>query len=122
MNRRIVGLLAVMGLVLAGSARAAEMKQAAKPAVPRASEPVKVDNKICPISGHKVGEMGKAKTVEYKGKVYNLCCSMCEKDFLKDPEAAIKKIEEGMESEAEGSAEDAAEDAAEGHHEHDHAK
>ncbi|MCB9757452.1 MAG: TRASH domain-containing protein [Candidatus Omnitrophica bacterium] len=36
---------------------------------------------------------GQEVTVEYKGKVYNLCCEMCKKDFLKDPEAAIKKLE-----------------------------
>ncbi|MCB9772336.1 MAG: TRASH domain-containing protein [Candidatus Omnitrophica bacterium] len=35
-----------------------------------------------------------AATVEYKGKTYNLCCAMCKKDFLKNPEAAIKKMEE----------------------------
>lgn len=62
-----------------------------------AEEAVKVGNKICPISGEAIGEGGMAgqqETVEYKGKSYNLCCSMCKKDFLKDPEAAIKKMEE----------------------------
>ena len=51
-----------------------------------------VGNKICPISGEKI-HVGKEHKVEYKGKIYSLCCSMCEKDFKKDPEAAIKKIE-----------------------------
>lgn len=61
-----------------------------------AQEVVKVGNKICPISGEAIGEdgmTGQEVTVEYKGKVYNLCCEMCKKDFLKDPEAAIKKLE-----------------------------
>lgn len=58
------------------------------------TEPVsaEVGNTICPISGKKVVP-GKEAKVEYNGKVYNLCCSMCEKDFKKDPEAAIKKLE-----------------------------
>lgn len=62
-----------------------------------AAEPVKVNNKFCPISGEKIGQgdmKGTATTIEYKGKIYNLCCPMCKKAFLKDPEAAIKKMEE----------------------------
>ena len=55
--------------------------------------PEEVGNKICPISGEKI-VMGKESKVEYNGKTYNLCCAMCEKDFNKDPEAAIKKLEE----------------------------
>ena len=49
-------------------------------------------NKICPISGEKI-KPGKEHKVEYNGKVYNLCCSMCDKDFKKDPQAAIEKLE-----------------------------
>ncbi len=62
-----------------------------------AEEAAKVGNKFCPISGEEVGAGGMAgqqETVEYKGKSYSLCCSMCKKDFLKDPQAAIKKMEE----------------------------
>ena len=65
-----------------------------------AAETVMVDNKICPISGEQVGVMGEAKVVEYNGVKYNLCCAACEKDFLKDPAAAVKKIEESMAAEA----------------------
>ncbi|MBF0330518.1 MAG: TRASH domain-containing protein [Candidatus Omnitrophica bacterium] len=35
-----------------------------------------------------------AVKVEYKGKVYNVCCNNCKAAFLKDPEAAIKKFVE----------------------------
>ena len=62
-----------------------------------AEDMIKVGNKFCPISGEEIGKGGMAgqqETVEYKGKSYNLCCPMCKKDFLKDPEAAIKKMEE----------------------------
>ena len=53
---------------------------------------VEVGNKICPVSGDKVpapgekGTMGdKPVKIGYKGKIYNLCCSMCVKDFKKNP-------------------------------------
>ena len=61
--------------------------------------PVEVNNKFCPISSEETGKMGPAEKVTYNGKVYNLCCSMCLKDFNKDPEAAIAKIEAQMEKE-----------------------
>ncbi len=51
-----------------------------------------MNNKICPISGEKIDPAKQAKIV-YKDKTYNLCCGMCVKDFNKDPEAAIKKLE-----------------------------
>jgi len=54
--------------------------------------PVEVGNKICPVSGEKIpapgqkGDMGEAVKYEYNGKIYNLCCPMCIKDFKKDPD------------------------------------
>ena len=57
---------------------------------------VEVGNKICPVSGEEIpvpdekSEMGEAVKYEYKGKVYNLCCPMCVKDFKKDPEKYSK--------------------------------
>jgi YHS domain-containing protein len=65
---------------------------------------VEVGNKICPVSGEKVGQMGEVVKVEYKGKIYNLCCAMCEKDFLKNPEKYREIAEEEAEKsqEAEG--------------------
>ena len=57
------------------------------------SKAVEVGNKICPVSGDKVPDLGEKGTMgdnpvkmEYKGKIYNLCCPMCVKDFKKDPE------------------------------------
>lgn len=53
---------------------------------------VKVNNTICPVSGDKVN-MKNPVAVEYKGEIYNLCCSMCIPEFNKDPEkySAIAK-------------------------------
>lgn len=63
---------------------------------PAAETPVEVGNKICPVSGEKVGEMGEIVKYEYKGKVYNLCCAMCVKDFQNDPEKYSKIADEEM--------------------------
>ena len=54
-----------------------------------------VGNKICPVTGEKIDEKTKA-TYEYKGKVYNFCCSMCIEEFKKDPGKYIKKVEEEL--------------------------
>ncbi len=57
---------------------------------------VEVGNKFCPVSGNKVddGKMGEAVKIEHNGKIYNLCCPMCIKDFKKNPEKYIKILEE----------------------------
>ncbi len=54
---------------------------------------VEVGNKICPVEGGKIEE-GKSAKIEYNGKIYNLCCAMCSKDFNKDPEKYSKKAED----------------------------
>lgn len=49
----------------------------------------KVGNKVCPVSGEKIEENSRV-TYEYKGKIYNLCCSACIEEFRKNPEKYIK--------------------------------
>ena len=58
----------------------------------KSGKAVEVGNKICPVSGDKIPAPGEKGTmgdnpvkVEYKGKIYNLCCPMCVKDFKKNP-------------------------------------
>ena len=65
-------------------------------AVFAAEDVVNVGNKSCPISGEKVGMMGPAVPLEYKGKVYNLCCAGCVSTFKYDPEKHVKVVEEEM--------------------------
>ena len=68
----------------------------------QAVKPVEVNNKICPVSGDKIvapGEksaMGETVKYEYNGKIYNLCCTMCVKDFKKNPEKYSKIAEDEM--------------------------
>ena len=47
----------------------------------------------CPVSGEKLGEMGKPLVFTYQGQEVKLCCKNCKKDFDKDPAKYIKKIE-----------------------------
>ena len=62
---------------------------------------VEVGNKICPVSGDKIPAPGEKGTmgdhpekVAYRGKIYNLCCAMCIKDFKKNPEKYSKMADD----------------------------
>ena len=46
----------------------------------------------CPVSGDKLGEMGKPFVFVYQGQEIKLCCKNCKKDFDKDPGKYLKKI------------------------------
>ena len=54
---------------------------------------VEVGNKICPVSGERIGSMGDVIKHVYNGKGYNLCCPMCIGEFNKDPEKFSKIAE-----------------------------
>ncbi|HQP09860.1 MAG TPA: YHS domain-containing protein [Candidatus Omnitrophota bacterium] len=59
---------------------------------------VNVGNKICPVSGQEIGAMGEAVTVEYEGKVYNLCCAGCLEAFNNDPQKYIAAVNAELEA------------------------
>jgi len=46
----------------------------------------------CPVSGDKLGEMGKPFVFVYQGQEVKLCCKDCKKDFDKDPAKYLKAI------------------------------
>jgi len=48
--------------------------------------------KTCPVSGEKLGEMGKPVVFSYKEQEVKLCCKGCKKDFDKDPAKYMKLI------------------------------
>ena len=56
---------------------------------------IAVGNKVCPVLNEKIDEKLKS-TYEYKGKIYNFCCTGCIDEFKKDPQRYIKKIEEEL--------------------------
>ena len=67
----------------------------------QSTKAVEVGNKICPVSGDKIPAPGEKGTMgdepvkyEYNGKIYNLCCLMCIKDFKKNPEKYSKIAED----------------------------
>ncbi len=91
--KKLFALTVAVGLVLTASMVRAEGMAMAKE---EAADVVEVVNKICPVSGEKIGDMGKGEVVEYKGKKYTLCCGMCKKDFDNDPDMYVKKVEEEM--------------------------
>ena len=60
-----------------------------------AATPSKPDKMTtCPVSGEKLGEMGKPYVFTYQGQEVKLCCSGCKKDFDKDPAKFLKKIQD----------------------------
>ncbi len=60
-----------------------------------AAAPPKPDKlTTCPVSGEKLGEMGKPYVFVYQGQEVKLCCSGCKKDFDKDPAKYLKKIQD----------------------------
>ena len=46
----------------------------------------------CPVSGDKLGEMGKPYVFVYQGQEVKLCCPDCKADFDKDPAKYMKMI------------------------------
>jgi YHS domain-containing protein len=46
----------------------------------------------CPVSGDKLGEMGKPVAFVYQGQEVKLCCPDCRKDFDKNPAKYLSKI------------------------------
>ena len=51
--------------------------------------------KTCPVSGEKLGEMGKPFAFTYKDQEVKLCCKSCKKDFDKNPDKYIAIIRAG---------------------------
>jgi YHS domain-containing protein len=49
--------------------------------------------KTCPVSGDKLGEMGKPCVFVYQGQEVKLCCPDCKAEFDKNPAKYIKKIQ-----------------------------
>lgn len=53
----------------------------------------KADNlTTCPVSGEKLGEMGKPVIFTHQDQEVKLCCKGCKKDFDKNPEKYLKLI------------------------------
>lgn len=94
MNIRSIVVALAIGLSGAWGPAACAQTEQAVPALEAQPASVEVGNTICPVSKEKVGEMGEVVKYEYNGKVYNLCCPACKKDFAGDPEKYSKIAED----------------------------
>ncbi len=93
-----VALFAVAGLAVAQEEAKTETVPVVEAVAPVAA--VTMGNKFCPVTNEKIAELGK-DTVEYEGKVYNLCCPACKEQFLADPAKYTAAVEEALKKEAE---------------------
>jgi YHS domain-containing protein len=63
----------------------------------RAAEDAKQVNpyplKTCLVSGEKLGSMGKPYAMTYKGQQVQFCCKGCVKDFNKEPDKFLAKMD-----------------------------
>ena len=85
----------VKSIMIAGFALVATALVSTARADTSTNAPVKPDLlTTCPVSGEKLGEMGKPMVFVYQGQEVKLCCSGCKKDFDKDPAPYIKKIQD----------------------------
>jgi YHS domain-containing protein len=95
----LVALFVVAGVVMAQEAAKTEavapVVEATAPAVEAPAAAVSVSNKVCPVTGEKIAELGK-DTVEYQGKVYNMCCPMCKDKFLAEPDKYIAIVDKEL--------------------------
>ena len=94
MNTKSIVVMLTVVLLGTGVSLVCAQSEPTGQAQPAAVKAVEVGNKICPVSKEKVGEMGDIVKYEYNGKIYNLCCPMCKKDFAKDPEKFAKIAED----------------------------
>lgn len=93
--KKIITLLCLtVALAFAGTPVAETVIQ--KPTKEQLAKATPLNNTICPISKEKIGNMGMAVPVIYKGKIVNLCCNGCPKDFAKDPEKYMKIVNEEL--------------------------
>ena len=98
----VMGLVVTPVLVKAQESKAAASlpSSATTTTAAAADKAVEVGHKFCPVSREKVGAgMGKVVKKEYKGKIYNLCCNMCIKDFDKNPEKYTKIVDDEVSKE-----------------------
>ena len=49
---------------------------------------------VCPVSGEKLGTMGKPYIFKHEGREVRLCCQGCLDTFKKDPEKYLKKMDQ----------------------------
>jgi YHS domain-containing protein len=108
MTTAAITICFLMGLAIASCGQtAATPKSSAQPDKPQVAAPEKIDTtglseadrklvekqKICPVSGQRLGSMGAPFKLTYKDRVVFLCCEGCKEDFEKEPEKYLAKLD-----------------------------
>lgn len=108
-----VGVVAVAALFgLGGAAFATDAKEKQKDkAYPLT---------VCLVSDEKLGDMGEPHVIKYKGREIKLCCDGCEKDFRKEPQKFLTKLDKAAKSAATQPSTQPAADKKKHEHGHDH--
>ena len=88
----VAGVLLAMTLISVSAARADDTNTVSSTNSPSATPPKPDLLATCPVSGEKLGEMGKPYVFVYKGQEVKLCCPDCKSDFDKNPDKYIKLI------------------------------
>lgn len=86
-----VGVVALL-LSLGGAAFAADAKEKQK------DKPYPLS--VCLVSDEKLGDMGEPHVIKYKGREIKFCCDHCEKDFRKEPQKYLAKLDKAAKSAA----------------------
>ncbi len=81
----VTGLLAAAFVATSGLTLAADKKDEKKAEYPL---------KKCVVSDEALDSMGKPYVFDYKGREVKLCCESCKKDFNKNPDKYLKKLDE----------------------------
>ena len=55
---------------------------------------------ICVVSGDKLGQMGQPPALNYEGAEVRFCCKDCMKDFNKDPQKYLKRLNDAKAAQA----------------------
>ena len=93
----LVAVLMVAGIAMAQDTTKKMDTVTATTTTETSAAPIIVGNKVCPVSGMAIPEADLGKnTVEFEGKVYNLCSPACKEEFNKDPKKYVAKVEEEM--------------------------
>jgi len=61
--------------------------------LPEPEQAIALKQRVCPVSGDPLGEMGKPLKVTYEGRSFYLCCKSCEPEVKADPKAIIAKLD-----------------------------
>lgn len=100
-TKSLILTLVILGLPIGFVFTATKAVQAEVSSDTKSVKAVQVGNKFCPVTGDKIPAPGEKGTMgdepvkyEHNGKIYNLCCKMCVRDFKKNPEKYSKIAED----------------------------